>query len=37
LAGRVDSFGELQCYVVGVINDVSDRQNGGGALKAEIP
>jgi hypothetical protein len=36
LAGWVDSFGELKCYVVGVIDDVPDRQDGGRALKAEI-
>jgi hypothetical protein len=37
LAGRVDSFGELKRHVLGVIDDVPDRQDSGGALKIKIP
>ena len=36
LAGRVDSFGELKRYIVGVIDNVPDRQDRSGALKVEI-
>jgi hypothetical protein len=37
LAGWVDSFGELKWHVLGVIDDVSDRQDSGGVLKIKIP
>jgi hypothetical protein len=37
LAGWVDSFGELKRHVLGVIDDVPDRQDSGGALKIKIP
>jgi hypothetical protein len=36
LAGWIDSFGEFNRNIVGVIYNMPDRQDRGGALKVEI-